>query len=342
MSTRIRFEKITKKFGDLEVLHETDLTIESGEFFTLLGPSGSGKSTLLRILTGLESATTGKLWFGDDDVTNVPPHLRNTAMVFQNYALYPHMTVAQNIGYPLKIRKLKPAEISGRVEEVAGHLQISHLLERRPGQISGGQAQRVALARALAHKPRLFLFDEPLSNLDAKLRGEARTFLKALQRELGITSIYVTHDQTEAMALSDRMAVLEFGSLRQVGTPAEVYHTPATPFVATFVGHPPANILEVDVVGGQVQLAGVSLGPARGREDGPALLGARPEHVSLSSEGSGAPAKVVVSEDFGHEVWVTLDIGGQRLVMRSHETLEPDRPGKVSIDLERARLFPRS
>jgi ABC-type sugar transport system ATPase subunit len=341
--TRIRFEGITKKFGDFVALHETNLVIEPGEFFTLLGPSGSGKSTLLRILTGLEIPTSGKLWFGDDDVTNVPAYKRNTAMVFQNYALYPHMTVAQNIGYPLKIRKLKPAEINPRVEEVAGHLQISHLLERRPGEISGGQQQRVALARALANKPRIFLFDEPLSNLDAKLRGEARTFLKALQRELGITSIYVTHDQTEAMALSDRMAVLEFGSLRQVGTPAEVYHTPATPFVATFVGHPPANILEVEVVGGEVQLAGVPLGQSSGQSsgDGPMLLGARPEYVSWAPEGPGAQAKVVVSEDFGHEVWVTLDVGGQRLVMRSHEVLEADKPVHVSIDLSRARLFPR-
>ena len=332
--TRIRFEGITKRFGEVTALHPVDLTIEPGEFFTLLGPSGSGKSTLLRILTGLETPTEGKLWFGDDDVTRVPTYQRNTAMVFQNYALYPHMSVGQNIGYPLKIRKAKPAEIAARVEEVAKSLQIGHLLERKPGQLSGGQQQRVALARALAHKPRIFLFDEPLSNLDAKLRGEARTFLKTLQRELGITSIYVTHDQTEAMALSDRMAVLEFGHLRQVGSPQEVYHRPATPFVATFVGHPPANILEVTVKDGSVMLGETPLGPAASGE-GPMLLGVRPEHVRL---GEGCPARVIANEDFGHEVWVALEAGGQRLVARTHTPWEGDV--RISIDLERARLFP--
>ena len=334
--TRIRFEGICKRFGDVTALHPLDLTIEPGEFFTLLGPSGSGKSTLLRLLTGLETPTEGKVWFDGDDVTRVPTHERNTAMVFQNYALYPHMTVAANIGYPLKVRKVKPAEIASRVAEVAEALQIGHLLERSPGQISGGQQQRVALARALAHKPRLFLFDEPLSNLDAKLRGEARTFLKGLQRRLGITSIYVTHDQTEAMALSDRMAVLEAGHLRQVGTPQEVYHQPSTPFVATFVGHPPANILEVAVRGGHLYLGDSLLGEASG-PDGKRLLGVRPEHVSLADV--GCPARVVMSEDFGHEVWVALEVGQQRLVLRTHEVLEADRSVFLRIDLGRARLF---
>ncbi len=334
--TRIRLEGLCKRFGEVTALHPVDLTIEPGEFFTLLGPSGSGKSTLLRLLTGLETPSGGRLLFGDEDVTRVPTYQRNTAMVFQNYALYPHMSVAENIGYPLKVRKVKPAEIAQRVAEVAEALQIGHLLKRSPGQISGGQQQRVALARALAHKPRLFLFDEPLSNLDAKLRGEARTFLKGLQRRLGITSVYVTHDQTEAMALSDRMAVLEAGHLRQVGTPQQVYHQPATPFVATFVGHPPANILQVEVKGGALHLGDAVLGPAAG-PDGRRLLGVRPEHVSLAD--TGCPARVVISEDFGHEVWITLEVAGQRLVLRTHEVLEADRQVNIHVDLDRARLF---
>jgi len=334
--TRIRFEGLSKRFGDVTALHPVDLTIQDGEFFTLLGPSGSGKSTLLRLLTGLETPSSGKLWFDDDDMTKVPTYQRNTAMVFQNYALYPHMSVAENIGYPLKVRKIKAPEIASRVAEVADALQIGHLLERTPGQTSGGQQQRVALARALAHKPRLFLFDEPLSNLDAKLRGEARTFLKGLQRKLGITSVYVTHDQTEAMALSDRMAVLEAGHLRQVGTPQEVYHCPATPFVATFVGHPPANILEVTLKSGSLYLGDAVLGPAAGA-DGRHLLGVRPEHALLAD--TGCPARVVVSEDFGHEVWITLEVAGQRLVLRTHEVLEPDRQVFIQVDLGKARLF---
>ena len=345
--TRIDLQGVSKRFGAVTALHEVDLTIEPGEFFTLLGPSGSGKTTLLRILAGLESASSGRLLFGDEDVTDTPPWLRHTAMVFQNYALYPHMTVGQNIGYPLRIQKRPAAEVQRRVAEVAEALQIGHLLARRPTQISGGQQQRVALARALAHQPRLFLFDEPLSNLDAKLRLEARTFLKGLQRQLGITAVYVTHDQSEAMAMSDRMAVLEHGVIKQVGTPRQVYRRPADAFVATFLGSPPMNLLEVSLAteGGRRVVA---LGPARlpapdtTLPDGPALLGVRAEDVLWRGDdaGAGPPARIVLAEDLGHEVLVTVEVAGQRLILRDTRDLPDGAAGFVAIDLARACLYP--
>lgn len=336
--TRIEFANVTKRFGDVTALHPTNLAIEPGEFFTLLGPSGSGKSTLLRILTGLEDPTEGQLLFDGQDVTRVPPWKRGCAMVFQNYALYPHMTVAQNIAYPLKIRKLPVNEQKARIAEVSDSLKIGHLLERKPGQLSGGQQQRVALARALAQKPRVFLFDEPLSNLDARLRLEARTFLKALQAELKVTSIYVTHDQTEAMALSDRMAILEFGHLRQVGSPSEVYHKPASPFVATFIGHPPANILEATLERDALLLAGARLPRPSSDLNGPVQVAIRPEHLSWDPDGP-LEARVVVSEDFGHEMWITVDLGGQHAVLRRDQVLAPGTVGKVRLELEKVSVF---
>ncbi len=336
--TRIEFQGVTKRFGEVVALHPTHLAIEAGEFFTLLGPSGSGKSTLLRILTGLEQPTEGRLLFDGEDVTRMPPWKRGCAMVFQNYALYPHMTVAQNIAYPLKIRKMPAPEQNARVEEVAASLSIGHLLQRKPGQLSGGQQQRVALARALAQKPRVFLFDEPLSNLDARLRLEARVFLKQLQAELKVTSIYVTHDQTEAMALSDRMAILEFGHLRQVGSPGEVYHRPASPFVATFIGHPPANILEAELLPD-----GMALGKSRVERpdselEGKVHLAVRPEHIVWDAEGH-LDARVVTCEDFGHEMWITVDLDGQHAVLRRFQPLAPGTVGRVRLQIEKLTVF---
>jgi multiple sugar transport system ATP-binding protein len=344
--TRIELQGITKRFGSVTALHEVNLVIEPGEFFTLLGPSGSGKTTLLRILAGLEAATGGSLLFDGEDVTTVPPWQRHTAMVFQNYALYPHMTIAQNIGYPLKIQKRPQEEIKRRVAEVADALQIGHLLARRPTQISGGQQQRVALARALAHQPRLFLFDEPLSNLDAKLRLEARTFLKGLQRQLGITAVYVTHDQSEAMAMSDRMAVLEAGQVRQMGTPRQVYRRPADTFVATFIGNPPMNLLDVRLAtesGRRVVKLGSTAIPAPETDlpDGPALLGVRPEDVRFTMNGDGQlPATIVLAEDLGHEVLVTVEVAGQRLVLRDYDERPSGAQGGLNVDLARACLYP--
>ena len=339
MTTRVEFKGITKRFGTVTALHEVNLVIEPGEFFTLLGPSGSGKTTLLRILAGLETATEGTLHFDNDDVTRKPPNQRQIAMVFQNYALYPHMTVEQNIAYPLKLRKVPEEARRARVQEVAEALQIGHLLARRPQQISGGQQQRVALARALGHKPRLFLFDEPLSNLDARLRLEARTFIKGLQRDLGITAVYVTHDQSEAMAMSDRMAVLESGHMRQVGTPQEVYRRPTNAFVASFVGSPPMNLVKVDRAAQELRLADTSIpAPVSDLADGPALLGIRPEHIRWG--GDGPAARVLVREDMGHEVLLTVDVAGQRIVLRSDGSAPPEKTiGTVSLDTREACLY---
>ncbi|WP_322799180.1 ABC transporter ATP-binding protein, partial [Thermoflexus sp.] len=239
----IHLERVRKTFGPVVAVDDLTLTIEDGEFFALLGPSGCGKTTTLRLVAGLERPTGGRIFIGDRDVTDLPPQARDVAMVFQDYALYPHMTVMENIGYPLKVRRRPKPEIQKRVREVAQVLQITDLLDRRPGQLSGGQQQRAAVARALVHLPQAFLFDEPLSNLDAKLRLEARSFLKHLQKSLKITTIYVTHDQAEAMALADRIGIMDRGRLLQVGTPLEIYRRPRNTFVATFIGSPPMNLL---------------------------------------------------------------------------------------------------
>jgi multiple sugar transport system ATP-binding protein len=356
--TRVELRGIDKRFGSVTALHAVDLAIEPGEFFTLLGPSGSGKSTLLRILAGLEQASGGALLFDGEDVTRVPPWKRQTSMVFQNYALYPHMTVRQNIAYPLKLAKTPAAESDARVREVAEALQIGHLLARKPTQMSGGQQQRVALARALARKPKLFLFDEPLSNLDAKMRLEARTFIKTLQRRLGVTALYVTHDQSEAMALSDRMAILEHGYMRQVGTPREVYRRPADAFVATFVGSPPANLLPGRLEGAHLIIGENSVPrPASDLPDGPVLVGVRPEGLQWvgtpdapPGPGAASPvdsppgcvaARVILNEDFGHELLVTVEIAGQQAVLRrTGEFLPEQQGGWVRLDLEAVCLYP--
>ncbi|MBM3464939.1 MAG: ABC transporter ATP-binding protein [Armatimonadetes bacterium] len=327
--TRIRMDALTRRFGTVVALHEVSMDVQPGEFFTLLGPSGSGKSTLLRILAGLDAPSDGRLHFDADDVTRVPAWQRGVAMVFQNYALYPHMTVEQNIGYPLKIQRTRWYDITKRVKEVAEALQIDHLLKRKPSQISGGQQQRVALARAVARKPRLFLFDEPLSNLDARMRLEARSFIKKLQRDEGVTAIYVTHDQTEAMALSDRIAVLEGGHLRQVGAPREVYRNPLSPFVGTFVGHLPMNLVSGDVRGADVFVGGIRVADA-GDAKGEVQVGVRPEDARWTDH--GVPSRVLYWEDLGSEYLLTVDMQGQQVVVRHFgDPPKPNDPGFVLI-----------
>ncbi|MBM6402215.1 ABC transporter ATP-binding protein [Phycicoccus sonneratiae] len=296
-----------------------DLAIADGEFFALLGPSGCGKTTLLRTLAGLEGATEGRVRIGERDVTALEPGERDVAMVFQDYALFPHMTVSENIAYPLRIQKVARGEREERARESADPLSLGALLERRPAQLSGGQQQRVALARAIACHPQVFLFDEPLSNLDARLRLEARTFLKQLQRRLGVTTVFVTHDQAEALAMSDRMAVMEAGRIRQVGTPREVFQRPASLFVANFIGATPMNLLEGAVRGGRIDLGGVSVPLPAGHSglgDGERVVwGVRPEYVATA--GDGVPADEVVEgevsavENLGVTVLVTVAVGGR-------------------------------
>ena len=334
---------LTKVFpGGVRAVDQLDLTIHDGEFFALLGPSGCGKTTLLRTLAGLETPTSGTIAIDGRDVTRTPPGQRNLAMVFQDYALYPHMTVTDNIAYPLKVRRVAAEQRRRTAAEAARELQLEQLLERRPGQLSGGQQQRVALARAIAYHPGLFLFDEPLSNLDARLRLEARTFLKRLQAELGVTTVYVTHDQSEALALADRMAVMEHGRFRQVATPREVYRRPTSRFVAAFIGSVPMNLLDAKVEGGALRVGSQRLPlPAEAAEavsDGEEVtFGARPEHATLHTAQvpDALAGTVAVVELLGNDYLVTVE-GDGTIVQAIHGgapahgdrlwvTFDPDR-----------------
>ncbi|MGP3918304.1 ABC transporter ATP-binding protein [Nonomuraea sp. 10N515B] len=312
----IELRGLTKIYpGGVKALDALDLVIPDGEFFALLGPSGCGKTTLLRTIAGLEAATGGAVVIGERDVTGVQPGGRDVAMVFQDYALFPHMDVTDNIAYPLRIKKVAKAARRDKAVEVAARLGLEHLMDRRPGQLSGGQQQRVALARVMATQAQAFLFDEPLSNLDARLRLEARTFLKKLQRELGVTTVFVTHDQAEALAMADRMAVMESGHIRQIGTPAEVFQRPANTFVAGFIGSTPMNLLDGAVRGDRLDVAGCKVAvpaSAEGRlSDGEKIVyGVRPEYMSYSAEpAEGAlGGKVAIVENLGASHLVTLDV----------------------------------
>jgi multiple sugar transport system ATP-binding protein len=311
----VRVRSLTKVFpGGVRAIDELDLEIEDGEFFALLGPSGCGKTTLLRTLAGLESPTSGSLVIGGRDVTRLPPGARDVAMVFQDYALYPHMSVVDNIAYPLKIKKVAKAERRGKAGEVGAHLGLEGMLGRRPAQLSGGQQQRVALARAIAYRPKLFLLDEPLSNLDARLRLEARTFLKRLQNEVRTTTVYVTHDQAEALALADRIAVMEAGRIRQLGTPEEVFKRPANLFVAGFIGSLRMNLLPAKVAGGTLRIDGQEVPVPAGAvahvsEGEEVILGTRPEFTVLDRrEGNdGIAGTVSILENLGTEYLVTVE-----------------------------------
>jgi multiple sugar transport system ATP-binding protein len=314
----ITMRGLTKVYpGGVRALDGLDLEIADGEFFALLGPSGCGKTTLLRTIAGLEVASGGSVHIGDREVTSLAPGKRDVAMVFQDYALFPHMTVRDNIAYPLRIKRVDKRSRSAKAAETAAALGLEPLLERRPGQLSGGQQQRAALARAMAYTPQAFLLDEPLSNLDARLRLEARTFLKRLQRDLGVTTVFVTHDQAEALALADRIAVMEGGRIRQVGTPVEVFRRPTNTFVAGFIGSTPMNLVDAVVRGDEVVVAGARLPlpeHARGTvADGSSVVFAvRPEYLDYSAEPVDAALRgeVVVVENLGSTSLVSLDVGG--------------------------------
>ena len=343
---QVRMSQIVKRHGRTQVLHGIDLDIRAGEFMVLLGPSGSGKSTTLRILAGLESVSEGKVWFDDQEVTQLEPGARDVAMVFQSYALYPHMTVAQNIGFPLRMMGQPSTAIQAAVAQAAQRVGIEHLLERRPGQLSGGQQQRVALARAIVRQPKLFLLDEPLSNLDAKLRLETRLELHQLHRELGVTTVYVTHDQEEAMTLADRIAVFMDGRIVQIGTPREVFGRPSCAAVAEFIGAPPMNLLTVQWRESQVQWAGTAHPIEWPGTDHPIELrtlvsrqvrmGIRPADLRLSSQGS--PATVLSVEVLGEHVIVNLDSAGQRLKAKVDGELQVKEGDIVGLDFDPQRI----
>ncbi len=320
----VRLEGVVKRHGATTVLHGVDLAIAPGEFFVLLGPSGSGKTTTLRILAGLESVSEGRVLMDGVDVTTQQPGERDVAMVFQSYALYPHMTVAENIGFPLKMVGTPRARLDEAVVAAAAKVGIDHLLARTPGQLSGGQQQRCALARAIVRQPRLFLLDEPLSNLDAKLRLETRLELHRLQRSLGVTTVYVTHDQEEAMTLADRFAVFIEGRIVQVGTPREVYATPQTVDVAGFIGTPPMNLLPARWDGDAVVIDGARL-PV-GRTGGPreVTLGVRPADLRIAER--GLPAIVERVEDLGDSAIVSF-VAADRLLKQKSDRLPDVREG---------------
>ena len=325
-------------------LEDLSLDVGDGELFVLLGPSGCGKTTTLRCIAGLEEPSAGEILIGERDVTRLDPAARDVAMVFQTYALYPHLTVRRNIAFGLEVRRVPAAEIARRVHQAADRLGLGTLLDRRPGELSGGERQRVALGRALVREPQVFLFDEPLSHLEPTLRGELRAQLLELHRALRATVVYVTHDQIEALSMGQRIAVLEAGRLRQVGTPAELYGRPADVFVARFIGSPGMNILRgrgrgTGDDGGVVDCGAFSIPVSLERYEGEIYLGVRPEHVSLVAPDQGIGAADVRGvEPLGPDTLVRLDGGGEPLVARLHGI--PDlRPGdRVGVKLDRRQL----
>jgi multiple sugar transport system ATP-binding protein len=344
MSARgsVKMEKVSKRHGETTVLHSVNLEIKAGEFFVLLGPSGSGKTTTLRILAGLEPVSGGQVWIDGEDVTFTEPGARDVAMVFQSYALYPHMTVAQNIGFPLKMVGQSQQAIAEAVNEAAKRVGIAHLLSRRPGQLSGGQQQRVALARAIVRHPRIFLLDEPLSNLDAKLRLETRLELHQLQRELGVTTVYVTHDQEEAMTLADRIAVFMEGEIVQVGTPRDIFGEPSTMEVAGFIGTPPMNLIPAQWTENTIDIqSSTHQAPMFSSQSKDITVGIRPNDFRLTLH--GISARVLHIEDLGDNTIINFEANTLRLKLKM-EGLTNLREGEevhLSFDPKSAHLFDR-
>ena len=342
----ITLEKVDKLYGAVQTIHGIDLTIGDGEFVALVGPSGCGKSTLLRMIAGLEDVSAGRLSIGDRVVNAVEPRDRDVAMVFQDYALYPHMTVAQNIGFGLKMRKINAAEIADRVAKAAQILQIEPLLDRKPAELSGGQRQRVAMGRAIVRRPSAFLFDEPLSNLDAKLRVEMRGEIKRLHALLGRTTVYVTHDQVEALTLADRVVILKDGRIMQEGPPLTLYEAPANLFVAEFIGSPQMNLFSGTVVtegGTALHLDGLRLPlPVDARAGTDLRLGVRPESILLvPAEEADLTSKVELVEPLGSDTMVTCRIAGTMAVLRAAPEI-PLAPGQelhLRFDRRKLHLF---
>lgn len=336
----VSFDKIKKSFGAVKVLEELNLDVNPGEFLVLLGASGSGKTTALRILSGLETATEGRVRIGDRDVTNVLPKYRDISMVFQSYALYPHKTVAENIGFPLKVRKVNKAEMDVAIRESAAQVQLDQLLDRYPRELSGGQRQRVALARAIIRRPSVFLMDEPLSNLDAKLRGHMRAELKFMQQSFGITTIYVTHDQVEAMTLAHRVAILEKGVLQQLATPSEIYNNPANLFVAQFIGSPPMNIIKGSLDDDIFMAHDAKIKtPVKGRVAS-AVLGVRPEDCSVVALTKGSiKGTVYTTELIGDHTLVTIKIDKDFVAVKAAKDFTAKAGEIAGVAFEKENLF---
>ncbi|MBB3949995.1 ABC transporter ATP-binding protein [Aureimonas jatrophae] len=338
----VAIRDVRKSYGAVATIHGVSVDINDGEFVILVGPSGCGKSTLLRMLAGLEEITGGEMRIGGRVVNDLPPKDRDIAMVFQNYALYPHMTVAENMGFSLMLAKLTKAQIREKVERAAKILSLETLLDRYPRQLSGGQRQRVAMGRAIVRDPAVFLFDEPLSNLDAKLRVQMRTEIKALHQTLGTTTVYVTHDQIEAMTMADKIVVMRDGRIEQVGAPLDLYDRPANLFVAGFIGSPAMNVVEGRVEGPEFVAPGLRLplppqAAALGNRE--ARYGIRPEHFRLAAD--GLPAEIVVVEPTGSETQVVAKLGEATVscVFRERITARPGERIAIAPEVERVHLF---
>ena len=342
---QVAVENLHKSFGPVDVIHGVDIDISDGEFVVLVGPSGCGKSTLLRMIAGLESVTAGVVRIGERVVNGLPPAERDIAMVFQSYALYPHKTVAANMGFALKLRKIDPAAVSKRVREAAEILGLTAYLDRYPRQLSGGQRQRVAMGRAIVRDPQVFLFDEPLSNLDAKLRIQMRTEIKELHQRLKTTTIFVTHDQVEAMTMADKIVVMDDGKIEQIGSPLELYDRPRNVFVARFIGSPAMNLVQGTVRRGEglgVEVNGYRLpvGIESEAGDGQTVTyGIRPEHLDLADD--GFPAQVSVVEPTGSETLVFLRFGETDIVavFRDWHEFKPGQTVHLRPRADRAHLF---
>jgi sn-glycerol 3-phosphate transport system ATP-binding protein len=339
---KVQLRDARKSYATLEVIHGVDVDVADGEFIVIVGPSGCGKSTLLRMVAGLETITGGEIVIGDRVVNTLEPKDRDIAMVFQNYALYPHMSVFDNMAYGLKIRGLAKDDIAGRVNRAAEILELGPLLERKPRQLSGGQRQRVAMGRAIVREPAVFLFDEPLSNLDAKLRVQMRFEIQKLHRRLSTTSLYVTHDQVEAMTLAQRMIVMNAGRAEQIGTPMEVYENPQTMFVAGFIGSPAMNFIAGKSVGdGTIALAGGGSVHARNGGSGPRItVGVRPEHLQPCN---GSPAlvsgPVEMVEQLGADTLVHIGQGSDLVIARLQHGVQPEIGATFSVTADPGRIF---
>jgi multiple sugar transport system ATP-binding protein len=338
----VRFEGVTKRYGKIEAVRDLNLHIPDGQFMTLVGPSGCGKSTTLNMLSGLDDVTEGEIYIDDEEVSGLPPGERDIAMVFQSYALYPHMSVRDNLAFALKVRHEPRETIQQKVSRAASLLGIEELLERKPRQLSGGQRQRVALGRALVREPRLFLLDEPLSNLDAKLRVQMRAELKLLFDRLETTVVYVTHDQVEAMTMSDRVAIFDKGVVQQVGTPLELYERPVNMFVAGFLGSPPMNFLEAEVADGRLRGSGFSFGLpawagtlARGAS---VVLGIRPEDLTLREDTGPTAVSITLAEPMGSSTIIYTRLGDNLVAIETGKDTRLNVGSNVALDIEPDRI----
>ncbi|MEO0386381.1 MAG: sn-glycerol-3-phosphate ABC transporter ATP-binding protein UgpC [Pseudomonadota bacterium] len=337
----IRLKNLTKRWGDFVGVDDQSLDIADREFLVLLGPSGCGKTTTMRMIAGLEDPTEGEIWIGDRQVNDDLPKDRDVAMVFQNYGLYPHMTIFENIAYPLRVRGVERSQIKPRVEKAAEQVELTQFLDRKPKALSGGQRQRVALARAIVRTPKVFLMDEPLSNLDAKLRVTMRAELKHLSRALQITTVYVTHDQIEAMTLADRVAVMRHGVIQQLGTPDEIYNDPANLFVAGFIGSPAMNLINGSVQSGMfVTTGGTRLVGVNAADRARAVLGVRADDMEVHPKGDGdIDVTIYAFENTGEATLLTVQWGKQRVIARGDRHLRKEQDDVVGIRLNPEHLY---